>query len=144
MPTRRQWRRVVRDSEAQVDKVRDIVTEMPVMEYYEAIEMGPGREAGEGTHAGVTTVQVQPGKMDELVSVVRESLVPAVIPQRFQGRLFLADRDTGKAMMIGLWETEAHATRLATSGSYQEQMAKVADLLSGPGRTDLYEVSLLM
>ncbi len=70
------------------------------------------------------------------------------IPDADPGRSVLncgvhsTDRDNGRVMLIGLWETEAHATGLAISGSYQQQMAKVASIICGTGRRELYEVSL--
>ncbi len=75
-------------------------------------------------------------------------VVARPIPDADPGRSVLncgvhsTDKDTGRVMLIGLWEAEAHAAGLAISGSYQEQMAKVASIISGTSSTELYEVSL--
>ncbi len=70
--------------------------------------------------------------------------IPEADPSRsvFDCGVHLTDRNTGRVMLIGLWETEDHATGLAISGSYQEQMAKVASIICGTGSRELYEVSL--
>jgi hypothetical protein len=48
-------------------------------------------------YARVSTAAVQPGKMDEIIAVSRESGLPAAQQQRgFKGALWLTERDTNK------------------------------------------------
>ncbi len=48
-------------------------------------------------HARVPTAAVQPGKMDDIIAVSRESGLPAAQQQRgFKGALWLTERDTNK------------------------------------------------
>jgi heme-degrading monooxygenase HmoA len=95
-------------------------------------------------HAGVNYLQVQPGKMDEVVSIFRDSVIPASRPQKgFKGVFVLTDRSTDRAIAIGLWETEADLPAVdETGGYYQEQIAKLAQLIASPPVRELYEVGV--
>ena len=93
-------------------------------------------------HAGVTTVQVLPDDMEELVSILRESVVPAVVELGSMGTLVLTGRNIGKAVIMGFWESKAKANELSTSGVLQEHMGKIAHTLSGTANRQVYEVSL--
>lgn len=89
----------------------------------------------------VTTVQFSPDKVGELTRLVQE-LDPylAAVKQSkgFNGLLFLADRATGKTVMVTQWETEADM--LASNSLREEGLAKVAPLMTGAPSTDVYEV----
>lgn len=92
-------------------------------------------------HARVSTAQVQPGKIDELVSILLDSVLPATKQQQgYKGGLILTNADTGQAKIIAIWETEADMTAGEASGYYQEQLAKVAPMLTGPPARETYEV----
>ena len=59
-------------------------------------------------YARVTTVQVQPAKMEEAIQITNESIIPAIRQQ--EGLISftdLIDRSTGKATLVTLFETEA-------------------------------------
>ena len=94
-------------------------------------------------HAGVNYVQVQPGKMDEAVSIWQNSVLPASRLQKgFKGALMLTDHSTSKVIMIGLWETEADVPATnETASFYQEQVAKLAGVIAGPPVRDVYEIN---
>ncbi len=93
-------------------------------------------------YARVTTAQVQPGKMDELVKILLDSVLPAARQQRgYAGGMVLSNPATGKAEIIALWETEADMTAGEASGYYREQVAKAAPTLAGPSTRDAYEVN---
>ncbi len=93
-------------------------------------------------HAGVNYVQIQPGKMNEAIAIHRDSVVPAASQrQGNRGGLLLTDPNTGKAIVIGLWETEADIPTGEAGGWYQEQVSKSAQLRAGPVVRELYEVS---
>ncbi len=95
-------------------------------------------------HAGVNYLQVQPGKMDEMVSIFRDSVLPASRSQPgFNGACMLTDRSRDKAIAIGLWETEAAIPAVDKAGGYyQEQIAKFAQLLVGSPVREIYAVGL--
>ena len=94
-------------------------------------------------HARVIRAQVQPDKMDEVLDILRDSLVSVVKAQEgFKGLLTLADHKADKAMMITLWETRADMMATETDGYLQDQMTKVAHLLAGPPTREHYEVGV--
>ena len=94
-------------------------------------------------HARVTFATAQPGKTDEAIKVMRDSILPAAKKQKgFKRLLFLTDRNTGKGMSIVLWNTEADMTAAESSGFYREQVAKEAPLMAGAPTMEHYEVSV--
>ena len=94
-------------------------------------------------YARVTITQLQPGKTEEAVSIFRDSIVPAAKQQQgFKGALLLTDPNTGKGVSITLWETEDNMRAGETSGYYQEQVAKFAQVFTGPPIREVYEVSV--
>jgi heme-degrading monooxygenase HmoA len=91
----------------------------------------------------VTTLQIQPDKADEALRIFRGSVVPAAKQQPgYRSFMALTDRATGKGMAISVWatETDVHATE--SDGFYQEQVAKVAHLLTAAPIREIYEVIL--
>ncbi len=65
-------------------------------------------------YARVNYRQLLPDRFDEAIRIYRDSVVPRHIgAQGFKGALVLTDRDTGKAIAISLWETEADLTAFA-------------------------------
>jgi len=94
-------------------------------------------------YARVTIATAQPGKVDEAVRVMRDSILPAVKKQKgFKSLFFLTNRNTGKGMVIGLWNTEADMTAGESSEFYREQVAKMVPLLDGSPAMEHYEVSV--
>lgn len=54
-------------------------------------------------YARVSTAEVQPGRLDEMVSISRDAVLPAARRQQgFEGGLWLTDPDTNKAMIVTL------------------------------------------
>ena len=93
-------------------------------------------------HARVTTFQVQPGKMEEANRISTESIIPAIRQQAgFKSFYVLEDRNTGKAVLITLFETEADMKAGVSSGFVQQQTAKIASLLAGTPTVEFYEVA---
>ena len=94
-------------------------------------------------HAAVNHVQIQPGKMNEAIAIFRDSVVPASSQQQEnRGAILLTDPNTNKAIAVALWDTEADAVAVITSGWYQEQVAKLRDVIAGPPVREVYEVSV--
>jgi len=96
-------------------------------------------------HARVSIVETQPGKQDEVVNIVRDSIAPITKQQKgFKGLVSLVDPDTNKAITITLWETEADMIAGEASGYLKEQYAKVMPTLAGPPTTEHYEVAVMV
>ncbi len=94
-------------------------------------------------HARVTTVQVQPGKLEELLEVLLGTAVPLAQQQSgFRGFLRLSDERTGKGMTITLWESEAALQAGEASGYIQEIRAKTGPFYVMPPFQEVFEVSL--
>jgi heme-degrading monooxygenase HmoA len=94
-------------------------------------------------YARVTFATAQPDKVDAAIGVVRDSILPAAKKQKgFKGLFHLGNRDTGKGIVIVMWNTEADMMAAESSGFYRQQVAKVAPLLAGPTTMEHYEVSV--
>lgn len=90
----------------------------------------------------VTRAQYQPGKVDEALAIIRDSVLPAARQQKgFKNAYWAIDRETSKGVGISLWETRADVDALVTSGFYQEQVARVGPLLVGAPEREVYEVA---
>jgi hypothetical protein len=126
----------------QFAKVMPLLAGAPVVEVYE-VSIQEVQKGGTGGHARVLTATAQPGKTDEGVQIVRDSVLPAARQQPgFKGGLWLSDRSTGKIFAITLWATEADLLSGETSGYYQAQIAKVAHLLATQVVREMYEVTV--
>ena len=93
-------------------------------------------------HARVTTLQLQPGKLDEFLRFFQDSIAPAAAAQPgFGGITLMTDPRLGKVVAFGLWDSEADL--LASEGAYyQAKLGEVGRLLDGPPLREAYEVSL--
>ncbi len=91
--------------------------------------------------AQLVKVKVQPGKVDEATAIFTDSVIPAAKQQKgFRNAYLLVDRSANRVIGLSLWETEADVAALATSGFYQEQVAKFAAIFDGPPEREVYEV----
>ncbi|MFH1975876.1 MAG: antibiotic biosynthesis monooxygenase [Pseudomonadota bacterium] len=94
-------------------------------------------------YARAVNVQLKSGKVDEAVNIVKDAIVPVLKQQKgFKGQLFLTQSDTGKAISINMWETEADLTVFETSALYREIMGKLAAVLAGPPAGERYVLSV--
>lgn len=94
-------------------------------------------------YARAVNVQLKSGKVDEAVNIVKDAIVPVLKQQKgFKGQLFLTQSDTGRAISINMWETEADLTVFETSALYREIMGKLAAVLAGPPAGERYVLSV--
>jgi heme-degrading monooxygenase HmoA len=93
--------------------------------------------------ARLTTFQIKIDKMDEILKVYEESVVPAAKSQKgYRGTYLLTDRKTGKGIAVTLWDSEQDAVANEQSGYYQEQVGKFKDAFTAPPVREGYEVSV--
>ena len=93
--------------------------------------------------ARAVNIQFASGKVDAGPRIIIESIVPVLREQKgFKGQFLLSQHDTGKAISINLWETEADLTAFESSPLYRELMGKLAGVLAGPPAGERYEVSV--
>lgn len=84
-------------------------------------------------HARVVTDQIQAGKMDEWLAIVRDSIVPSLEElQGFRGFVTLIDPEHDKSIGYSIWESTAHLAASETSDNYQDQIAKLGSVLLAP------------
>ena len=94
-------------------------------------------------HARVVLATAQPGKTDEMIKVGRDSILPAAKKQKgFKSWFMLTNRNTGKGIVIGMWNTEADMAARESSGYYREQVAKLLPLAVAPPTMERYEVTV--
>jgi hypothetical protein len=78
-----------------------------------------------------------PDRRAEMDHLVTDAMLPALEAEPgFAGALNLIDRDSGNAMMIVLWETEAQARRALAEygGAFLKALANVAAISTGTRR----------
>lgn len=91
--------------------------------------------------ARVTTVQTQPGKIDEAYGLWKESLLP--LYKQFPGferAHIVANREANRAIVIAYWDAPASAQAASASGEIRAALGRFAPLFSGPPATDDFEV----
>lgn len=92
-------------------------------------------------YASVTTVQVQPDKVEELIRGYTEVAQSIPQVQGLKSARLLTDRTSGKVLILGLWETEADARAFETNPTFQQALAGLRDYLVGAPTREYYEVS---
>jgi heme-degrading monooxygenase HmoA len=87
----------------------------------------------------VVTVQVQPGKMDEVWRRIREAIPTVQAIRGFREARFLTDAHTDTVLGVTLWETEADAKAAPVAGA---EGGRLRDLLTKPAVVAYYELSM--
>jgi ketosteroid isomerase-like protein/heme-degrading monooxygenase HmoA len=91
----------------------------------------------------LTIAQIKSGKMDELAKIYAEGIVPAARSQKgYQGAYLLTNKETGKAISITVWDSEADAIANEQSGYYKEQVAKAAPCFAAAPDREGYEIAV--
>jgi hypothetical protein len=84
--------------------------------------------------------------MDERIRINRDTIMPLAKQQKgFHGALLLVDRDTGKSVVITLWDAEANMLAAAPSSNIPESTRQEVTTLLVPGApyiTEHYEVAV--
>jgi heme-degrading monooxygenase HmoA len=94
-------------------------------------------------HARSTTVTIQSDKIEEAVRIYEESIKPAIMAQQGAKHCYLLiDRSSGKGVSITMWENEADGKAYEASGSYREQVAKLAAFFASAPALETYEVAV--
>ncbi|GMA15227.1 hypothetical protein E5F05_01325 (plasmid) [Deinococcus metallilatus] len=94
-------------------------------------------------YARVVMVMIRQGKTEGTVEIFQDALIPVLREQAgFRGARLLTDANSGKGLMITLWESEAQMRANEASGFFREQLARFAPVLSAPPSAEHYEVSV--
>jgi len=95
-------------------------------------------------YARVVRNQLQAGKADEWLAVIRDSIVPALEEQSgFRGFVAMIDREHDTSIGYSMWDSAADLAASEASGNYQQQIAKVADVLASPPDRETYEITVV-
>ena len=93
------------------------------------------------SYARIVMVSAQAGKIDEIVKIYTNEVIPAAKKQKgFQGARLFVDRASNKGISVTRWDSKADLEAGEASGYYQEQIAKLAPLLSAPPVREAYEI----
>jgi heme-degrading monooxygenase HmoA len=93
--------------------------------------------------ARITTFQLKPGAIDDLIRRFQDSIAHSAAQQPgFGGLTVLTDPRTSRVVSIGLWATETELLAGERKDDYQEQFAKIGELLSRPPDQEIYEISV--
>ena len=115
----------------------------PDREIYEVRVRVVASAGEEPMHARVLRVQAQPGKIDKLIHIAQDSVVPVLKQHKgFKGYLVLAQVSAEKILVITIWENEADAMNWEGGNRYQELTGKIFPLTAGPPIVEIYEVSI--
>jgi len=94
-------------------------------------------------HARVTTIQMDPSRIDDAVRGLRENDIPQFEQiDGFKGFTLLVDRQGGKAIGVSFWETaEAMEASEEQVGGSRERAAEAGGASDAP-EVQLYEVAV--
>src|SRR5947208_2756796 len=93
-------------------------------------------------NARVTTLQLQPGKTEEAVSLFNNSIVPALKQQLgFQNAWLLTDPQQGKVISITMWQSEADRLASESNGFLRTQLGKLGQIVASVPVAESYRVS---
>ena len=90
--------------------------------------------------ARVQTVHQPADKLDELAAIAERQMPAAHSLPGFQGFYYLVDKAAGEALVISLWDTEAHLRQLEAHGRVREEVESEAGIKSPPTR--IFEVAV--
>jgi len=96
-------------------------------------------------YARMTTMSFLTEKADEGVRIFETSVVPAARSQKgFHAAYLLADRASGRAVALTLWDDEAAAVANEENRYYQEQLVKFLPLFTSDPFREGFEVEVLV
>ena len=94
-------------------------------------------------HVRATTIQVQSGKMPEVIDIMNQVLLAAKTVKGFQGAYLMTDAASGKALATSVRESEADMLAGESStGHVPEAITKLGSLIAGSPDIDHYELSV--
>jgi heme-degrading monooxygenase HmoA len=90
-------------------------------------------------YARVTTVQLTPDQIDRSRPAMPDDVRQALAREPgFLGTMFLLDRQSGKAMTIGLWESEEAVQ--ASAAGHQARLAASRSAMGVESGVEVFEV----
>ena len=111
----------------------------PIREVFEVGAQQSISEVGDAKYARTGTAQIQPGRMDEVISLLRETNYPAYAQvQGFKGAILVTAAVTNKGISITLWETDADIR----PGDIHMEEQRARETQDNPSVVEYYAVSV--
>lgn len=89
----------------------------------------------------ITTIEVKPENIDEFIRIWSEGSMDVKSFEGFKAGYLVTNRDLGKAVIVGLWETTAHAAAFSSSNVFQTVMGKLKPLATNQPARESFEIS---
>jgi quinol monooxygenase YgiN len=94
-------------------------------------------------YARIVTVHARTDKLDEIIAIYKDSIVPAAKQQKgFVGARLFIDRVSGKGVSVTRWQSKEDLEAGEASGYYQQQIAKIAPMLTEAPARETYEIGV--
>jgi heme-degrading monooxygenase HmoA len=90
-------------------------------------------------HARMTTVAIQPGKMEEALNLIESEVIPAAEKQQGFDHFYTLVNGNN-AVCVSIWDSEAAMVAGEASDYYQAQVAKVSHTFADKPTLRHYEV----
>jgi quinol monooxygenase YgiN len=92
-------------------------------------------------YARVITVQWKVDQVEEAITFFRENVVPALRQQPgFANTRLLVDHNTGKGMMVSVWQSEADLQASSNSGFLKAQLDHLSHFFATTPLIHHYEI----
>jgi len=89
----------------------------------------------------ITTIEVKPENMAEFIRIWTVGSTDVKSFQGFKEGYLVTNRDLGKAVIVGLWETAADAAAFSNSSVFQTVMGKLKPLAANQPAREFFEIS---
>jgi heme-degrading monooxygenase HmoA len=94
-------------------------------------------------HARISTLQMEPSRIDDAVSRLKEEVVPDLEQtDGYKGFTLMVDRQSGKAVGVSFWESEDAMRGSEEKGQAARQQAAEAGGASGEPEVERFEVAI--
>lgn len=92
-------------------------------------------------YARLLVIHTEIKRIDDAAMLFEESVIPLCKEKKgYKGAFFLADRKTGKCILITHWESEEHMLATEQSRFFQEQVVKFMRFFKSDPIREAYEV----
>jgi len=87
------------------------------------------------------SIKTKTHRIDEAAMLFEESVIPLCRNQKgFKRAYYLAERETGKCLLITFWESKEDMLATEESRFFQEQLVKFMNFFKEPPIREAYEV----
>ena len=92
-------------------------------------------------HARISTLEMEPARIDDMVGLAKEQIVPALEQSDgFKGFTLMVDRQSGKGVGVSFWESAEALQASEEVGNTTREQAGEAGGATGEPQVDRFEV----